>query len=88
MDVAQLYLDNVFKLHGMLKDIISDRDPTFLSVAWEELFRVHGVDLRFSTVYHPQMDGHIEVSNHTLEMYHRCMTIDAPHTWAKWLPLA
>lgn len=88
MEVAQLYLDNIFKLHGMPKDIVSDRDPTFLSEVWKELFRVHGVDLRFSTSYHPQSDGQTEVTNKTLETYLRCMTSDSPHSWSKWLPLA
>ncbi|CAL9243054.1 unnamed protein product [Arabidopsis halleri] len=88
IEVAQAYLDNVFKLHGMPKDITSDRDPTFLSEVWRELFRVHGVDLRFSTAYHPQTDGQTEVTNKTLETYLRCMTADAPQTWSKWLPLA
>ncbi|KAL8158750.1 hypothetical protein V2J09_000287 [Rumex salicifolius] len=53
LDVAQTYLDNVFKLHGMPHSLISDRDPTFLSEVWKELFRVHGVDLHFSSAYHP-----------------------------------
>lgn len=88
IEVAQAYLDSVFKLHGMPQDITSDRDPTFLSEVWRELFRVHGVDLRFSTAYHPQTDGQTEVTNKTLETYLRCMTADAPHTWSKWLPLA
>lgn len=29
--VEQLFADNVFKLHGMLASIISDRDAIFLS---------------------------------------------------------
>ena len=57
IEVAQAYLDSVYKLHGMPQDITSDRDPTFLSEVWRELFRVHGVDLRFSTAYHPQTAG-------------------------------
>ncbi|CAM8999660.1 unnamed protein product [Rhodiola kirilowii] len=88
IEVAQVYLDNVFKLHGMPLSIVSDRDPTFLSQVWQELFRVHGVDLKFSTAYHPQTDGQTEVTNKTLETYLRCMTSDTPHTWSKWLPLA
>lgn len=43
LEVAQAYLDNVFKLHGLPLNVISDRDPTFLSDVWKELFRVHGV---------------------------------------------
>lgn len=88
MDVAKLYLDQVFRLHGMPKDITSDRDPTFLSDVWREMFRVHGVNLNFSTAYHPQSDGQTEVTNKTLETYLHCMTSDSPHTWSEWLPLA
>ena len=53
IEVAQAYLDNVFKLHGLPLNVVSDRDPTFLSDVWKELFCVHGVDLRYSTAYHP-----------------------------------
>lgn len=34
LDVVQLYMDHVFKLHGMPQTIVSDRDPTFLSDLW------------------------------------------------------
>lgn len=88
VDVAQAYMNNVFKLHGLPKEIISDRDPTFLSDFWTELFRVQGVYLKRSTAYHPQTDGQTEVTNRTLETYLRCMTAEAPYTWCKWLPLA
>ena len=86
--MAQAYLDNIFKLHGMPKDVISDRDPTFLSEVWKEIFRVHGVDLKRSTAYHPQTDGQTEVTNKTLETYLRCMTAETPTSWSKWLGLA
>lgn len=81
-------MDTVFRLHGMPESIISDRDSTFLSDVWQELFRVFGVDLNFSTAYHPQTDGQTEATNKTLETYLRCMTSETPHSWSKWLPLA
>jgi len=38
--VAQLYFDNIFKLYGTPKTIVSDRDRVFLSQFWQELFRL------------------------------------------------
>ena len=40
--VAQLFMDQVFKLHGMPHSIVSDRDPTFTSNFWQEKFKLQG----------------------------------------------
>ena len=38
--VAQVFLDHIFKLHGMPTSIIYDHDPTFTSTFWKELFKL------------------------------------------------
>jgi hypothetical protein len=40
--VAQLFMDKVFKLHGMPHSIVSDHDPTFTNDFWRELFKLQG----------------------------------------------
>jgi len=65
--VAQLFLDNVYHLHGLPTSIISDRDKIFTSQFWQALFKAAGTSLSLSSSYHPQTDGQTERVNHILE---------------------
>jgi hypothetical protein len=85
--VAQIFMDQVFKLHGMPNSIVSDRDPTFTRNFWQELFKLQGTQLHLNSAYHPQTDGQMEVVNKCLETYLRCFASAKQHQWAQWLPL-
>ena len=69
--VASVYMQFVFKLHGMLASVVSDRDPIFTSRFWKELMKLQRVDLAMSSAYHPQTDGQTKVVNRSLEQYLR-----------------
>jgi hypothetical protein len=43
--VAQVFIDHIFKLHGMPTSIVSDRDPTFTNTFWKELFKLQGTQV-------------------------------------------
>ncbi|KAE9049336.1 hypothetical protein PR001_g3411 [Phytophthora rubi] len=53
---AQLFVDNVFRHHGLPEAFVSDRDPRFVSHFWQHLFRLLGTRLDMSTADHPQTD--------------------------------
>lgn len=84
--VARAFFDSIMRLHGFPSSIVSDRDPVFTGHVWRHLFKLAGVQLRMSTVFHPQTDGQSEIMNKTIAMYLRCITGDRPRAWLEWLP--
>ena len=87
-DVVQLFIDHIFRLHGIPSVIVTDRDRIFTSNLWQAQFKSLGVKLHLSTAYHPETDGQTERVNQCLENYLRCMCFTAPKKWFNWIALA
>jgi hypothetical protein len=85
--VADLFVNTVYRLHGMPLSIVSDRDPVFTSAFWQCVFRTTGTQLRLSTANHPETDGQTERVNQSLECYLRCFTSAHSKKWSQWLGL-
>ena len=58
--LAQLYVQEIVRLHGVPTEITSDRDPLFVSHFWQSLHEALGTKLQFSTTFHSQTDGQSE----------------------------
>lgn len=86
--VAQKFLDHVYRLHGMPTHIVSDRDRIFTSTFRKELFRMAQTTLSMSSAYDPQSDGQTERVNQCLETFLRCFVHLCPRQWLRWVPLA
>jgi hypothetical protein len=78
--VAKVFFEQVVRLHGDPTSIVSDRDPVFTSMVWQELFRLSDTQLRTSSAFHPQTDGQSKVTNRIITMYLRCLTGDRPRS--------
>ena len=55
--IAKLYFDEIVKLYGLSKTIVSNRDVRFMRYFWKTLWHLVGTKLKFSSAFHPQTDG-------------------------------
>jgi hypothetical protein len=85
-EAAQLFFGSVFRLHGLPKSIVSDRDPKFTSNFWTTLFSLTGTSLDMSTARHAQTDGQTERLNRTLEEMLRSFVSFDMRNWDTLLP--
>jgi len=66
---AHLFLNHVWKHHGLPQRVVSDRGPQFVAEFTWELYQLLGIKLAATTAYHPQGDGQMEQVNQELEQY-------------------
>jgi len=86
--LARLFRDNVWKLHGLPKSIISDMGPQFAARIMRELNEILGIKSKLSTAFHPQTDGQTERVNQELEQYLRIFIDHRQEQWPEWLGTA
>ncbi|KAE9338451.1 hypothetical protein PF008_g12064 [Phytophthora fragariae] len=84
---AELFLDLVFRHHGLPESIVSDRDPRFTSAFWTRLFALLGTCLLMSTAVHPETDGQTKRVNRVLEDVLRSYATSFA-SWSSFLPMA
>ena len=70
-DFAELYIDQIWRLHGLSNEFITDRDSRFTSAFWKGVTELIGTKHVMSSSFHPQTDGQTERVNQTLETYLR-----------------
>ncbi len=87
-EAANLYVREVFRLHGMPSSIVSDRGPQFVSRFWKRFWELLGTNVTLSTAYHPETDGQTERVNQVVEQYLRAFVNYQQDDWAKLLPFA
>jgi len=61
--LARLFRDKIWKLHGLLESVVSDRELQFAAELTKELNRMLGIETKLSTAFHPQTDGQTERMN-------------------------
>ena len=86
--ITRLFLEHVWRHHGLPEQVLSDWGPAFVSRFTKDLAGLLGVKLTPSTTYHPQTDGQTERVNQEIKTYLRIFINHRQDDWASWLPLA
>ena len=76
--IATLFYDEIVRLHGLPKIIVSNRDVKFTSYFWKTLWHKTGTLLKLLMVFHAQTDGQTEVVNRSLGNLLRCLVSEHP----------
>jgi hypothetical protein len=79
--VADLFFNEVVRLHGVPNTIVSNRDAKFMRNFWRTLWYKLGTKLLFSITCHPQTDGQTELVNRTLSTMLRAVLKDNLRLW-------
>lgn len=85
--VAELFVREIFRLHGTPLEIVSDRDPKFAAELWREFWALLGTKLSMSSAHHPETDGQTERINRVLEEMLRHYLGPGMDDWDKHLPM-
>ena len=84
---AQLFLHNVWKLHGLPQTVVSDQGVQFIQEFTHELYHLLRIQIAASTEYHPQIDGQTERVNQELEQYLCLFINERQDDWDDLLPM-
>jgi hypothetical protein len=84
--IADLFFQEIIRLHGVPNTIVSDRDTKFLIHFWSTLWAKQGTKLLFSTTCYPQTDSQTEVVNRTLSTMFGAVLKKNIKMWEECLP--
>jgi len=86
--IAKIYRDDIWKLHGVPRKILSDRGPQFASKFMEEFTKALGTKRQLSMAYHPQTDRQTERINQEIGTFLRHYVNYQQDDWMNWLVTA
>jgi hypothetical protein len=84
-DLMKLHICHVWKLHGIPLIHGMDHGSTFTANFMKSIYKDLGIELQFSTAYHPQTQGQVENNNKWMEMYLRMFCSHRQDDWADLL---
>ena len=84
--LAEMFLREAVRLHGLPLTIISDGGQQFASTFWGQICDHVGINRRISTDFDPQTDCQMEQMTASMEHYLWVFVNNQQDDWVKWLP--
>jgi len=83
--IVKIYRDKIWKMHGILRKILNNREPQFTSRFMEKLTKVLETKRMLSTVYHSQSDRQKERINQEIGMFLQHYVNYQQDDWTEWI---
>nr|GFA28356.1 putative nucleotidyltransferase, ribonuclease H [Tanacetum cinerariifolium] len=84
--LAEIFQQEIVRLHGTPSSIVSDRDPRFASRFWKGLQKAWGTRLKFNTAFHPQT--YVEFAyNNSWHASIKCAPFEMLYGWKCHAPI-
>ena len=88
LDMAKLFMHNVWKHHGLPYSITLDWGPQFAAQVMQEINKALSIFTKLSTSFRPQMDGQTEIVNKEVQKFLQIYCFEKQDQWANWLAIA
>ena len=88
LDMAKLFMHNVWMHHGLPHSIISDQGPQFATQVMQEINKALSISTKLSTYFYPQMDSQTEIINKEVQKFLQIYCFEKQDQWANWLAIA
>lgn len=85
--IADLHVQEIFRLHGIPHKIFSDRGPQFAARVTRALYKRLGINTGLTTAYHPAANGQVERMNKEIEQFLRLFVSQRQEDWSYVLPI-
>ena len=88
LDMAKLFMYNVWEHHGLPHSITSDQGPQFAAQVMQEINKALSISTKLSMSFHPQTDGQTEIVNKEVQKFLWIYCFEKQDQWANWLAIA
>ena len=81
LDMAKLFMHNIWKHHGLPHPIILDQ-------VMQKINKALSISTKLSTSFHPQMNGWTEIINKEVQKFLHIYCFEKQDQWTNWLAIA